>query len=149
MSMIYLYTGRYSQKLVEEYPRTHFVFGDNRIRRGNGGQACIRPCKNTLGVVTKHEPSNAPGAFFEEGDPLAMRSLARDLLNIEQLMEQPAAAVVLPVLDLPDLPSSLGCGLAQLPSRAPTMYAMINSWQRRLTTKYHTSIIRRDLSDPS
>lgn len=147
MSTIYLYTGMYSRKLVEQYPMTTFVFGDNTKRVGMGGQACIRPCENTLGVATKVNPGGAEADFFEEGNALHMRHVARDLLELEQHMaDSKTACLVLPCLNLPGLPSSLGCGLAQLPHRAPTLYAMINSWQRRMRDTYYTSIIRQDLA---
>ena len=45
---------------VEEclkHPKTLYIFGDNILRIGNGGQAVIRNIPNSFGIATKRTPS--------------------------------------------------------------------------------------------
>lgn len=42
-----------------------FVFGDNNIRKGNGGAAKLRDLENTYGFITKKFPSNTLSSFYK------------------------------------------------------------------------------------
>lgn len=51
-------------------PETLFVFGDNMMRKGLGGQAAaMRGEPNAVGIPTKELPSMANNAFLSEADP--------------------------------------------------------------------------------
>jgi len=103
---------RYTEKLVRENPDTYFVFGDNLIKRGHGGQAIIRDYKNTIGVPTKKHPSNYERSFmnddeFEENKEeidISFKMIRKKLKN--------GFNIALPV-------DGLGTGLARLPEKAP------------------------------
>ena len=41
-----------------------FVYGDNDIQKGKGGQAMIRDFPNTIGIPTKKLPRQIPGAYY-------------------------------------------------------------------------------------
>lgn len=43
-----------------------FVYGDNDLRQGKGGQAIIRDLPNTIGLRTKKLPSLSPNAFYTD-----------------------------------------------------------------------------------
>ena len=47
-------------------PDKIYVFGDNLIHKGKGGQAIIRDCPNAIGIPTKRLPSMAENAFFND-----------------------------------------------------------------------------------
>lgn len=48
-------------------PDWTFIFGDNAVRRGLGGQAKeMRGEPNALGIITKWLPSNTPDAYFTD-----------------------------------------------------------------------------------
>jgi len=50
-------------------PRVLYVFGDNVMRKGLGGQAAeMRFEPNGVGVATKYRPDLSPPAFFREDD---------------------------------------------------------------------------------
>lgn len=47
-------------------PNALFVFGDNDIHEGIGGQAVIRNCKNSIGIPTKKQPNNYVLSFYTD-----------------------------------------------------------------------------------
>ena len=102
-------------------PEHLFVFGDNMVRKGFGGQAMeMRGEPNAIGVPTKWAPSMSPSAFLTEAD------LERVKPEIDKAFERLRAhlagggTVVLPR-------DGIGTGLAQLESRAPTIAALIQA----------------------
>ena len=102
-------------------PEHLFVFGDNMVRKGFGGQAMeMRGEPNAIGVPTKWAPSMSPSAFLTEAD------LERVKPEIDKAFERlrthlaGGGTVVLPR-------DGIGTGLAQLESRAPTIAALIQA----------------------
>ena len=102
-------------------PEHLFVFGDNMVRKGFGGQALeMRGEPNAIGVPTKRTPSMSPSAFFSEAD------LEKVKPEIDKAFERLRAhlagggTVVLPR-------DGIGTGLAQLESRAPSIAALIQA----------------------
>ena len=55
-----------SPKLLRENPNWLFVFGDNALRYGKGGQAVIRDEPNAFGIVTKLKPSNSNDSYMTD-----------------------------------------------------------------------------------
>lgn len=50
-------------------PTIKYLFDDNLVRRGYGGQAKeMRDGPNAIGVATKATPSNRPGEFLSDDD---------------------------------------------------------------------------------
>lgn len=47
-------------------PDKIYVFGDNLIKKGLGGQAQIRNCPNAFGISTKRFPSMSLDSFFSD-----------------------------------------------------------------------------------
>lgn len=62
-SKIIIFDGFWTIDDVKRYPHALFVYGDNNVQRGLGGQAIIRNLPNTVGIPTKNYPSNHPDAF--------------------------------------------------------------------------------------
>ena len=90
-------TKRFSIELAHKHPTYLFVFGDNLVGNGQGGQAIIRYCKNSFGIPTKKLPSSLPDSFFNDD-------------NFEFIV-------------FPE--DGLGTGLAQLPEKAPKTYRFL------------------------
>lgn len=102
---------------IEEVQNTRdclYVFGDNILRRGKGGQAIIRDEYNTRGIVTKQWPSMDDGAFFNDEEFDRFTSLIdydiRRIKSIEHLY-----TIVFPS-------GGIGTGLAEMPIRSPKVF---------------------------
>jgi hypothetical protein len=100
---------------------TLYVYGDNMQGRGMGGQAAaMRGEPNTIGVSTKWAPERRESAYFTDDD-LQNRDVWHAIHGAFQGMRDALAAgrnVVIPA-------DGLGTGLAELPTRAPKIHAMI------------------------
>lgn len=106
-------------------PEARFVFGDNHVRVGMGGQAgAMRGEPNAIGVATKWRPTMDEDAFFSDEDPAAWKVVESDLAKVQ---EAHAAGLV---IILPK--DGLGTGLSQLPTRAPRLQRYIVGAIRRL-----------------
>ena len=99
---------------TQEYPRALFIFGDNNLGYGVGGQAVIRRCPNALGIPTKKLPSLAENAFYTDVE------LADNKTHIMQAVERIKKALQSGKYDTLIFPKDgLGTGLAELSKRAP------------------------------
>lgn len=100
---------------VQQNPDKIFLFGDNMIRQGFGGQAReMRGEPNCIGVVTKRFPRNDFDAFLYDHDfEEAKRFIDLDFARIPE-----ACTVVIPF-------AGLGTGLARLDQTAPKIYQYI------------------------
>jgi hypothetical protein len=104
-----------------------FIFGDNLIRRGNGGQAIIRFEPNAYGVPTKKLPSMHENSFFSDDEfDDNIKHISKALDNIPTQF----STIVFPE-------DGLGTGLAELPKRAPLTYKwLVNEINRRFGEVY-------------
>ena len=107
-----LIVGKVTPVLCGANPDKIYVFGDNLIRKGKAGQACIRDCSNAFGIPTKRLPSMQEGSFFsdQEDEVEAVIHSLRVLYKISK-----SADIVWPR-------DGLGTGLAQLPQRGPKTF---------------------------
>lgn len=113
--------GRYTRAMIQSRPDTLFLFGDNMAGIGRGGQA--RECRdepNAVGVPTKWYPSMLPHSFFREIDADNFRVVARidSAFDRAEAHLRAGGTVVLPA-------DGIGTGLAELPTRAPAVHAII------------------------
>lgn len=109
--------------LVQSDRDSWFVFGDNMIRRGLAGQAAaMRGEPNTIGVPTKWAPERRPAAYFSDNDRLnpAVCQAIRAAFGKMRAALANGRNVVIPA-------DGLGTGLAELPTRAPKLHAMIEA----------------------
>lgn len=90
-----------------------FVFGDNMVRRGYGGQAReMRGEPNAVGLPTKHRPTMRDGSFFTDKDLAAvLEAIKPDVYRLEEHLRN-GGTVVWPKY-------GIGTGLAGLRQRAP------------------------------
>lgn len=110
--------GRLSPELCRKHPGLIFVFGDNTIRKGKMGQACIRDCPNSFGVVTKKYPGWSDKDYLKDSHE-DKEMVLNDLEELRILSNKR-------VLVFPK--DGLGTGLADLKNRAPNLLYFINSY---------------------
>ena len=114
-SKIIIFDGYWKISDVKANPHWLFVYGDNNVRIGKGGQAIIRDLPNTIGIPTKKYPSNHPNSFYSDDDYI--ENIARITIAIENIIIESKnyKNVVLPA-------DGFGTGFAQLPIKAPKTY---------------------------
>lgn len=56
----------WTREYVDSMPDYLFVYGDNDIKKGKGGQAIIRGASNSIGVPTKKKPSMGIDSFYTD-----------------------------------------------------------------------------------
>lgn len=101
------------------YARNYlFLYGDNDIHRGKGGQAVIRDMPNTYGIPTKKLPNNHPNSFYtdEEYDENVQKIKAA-FDAVKRIMH---TSTIYEGIMLPK--DGFGTGLAQLNTRAPRTF---------------------------
>ena len=113
----------FQDRIVSDDLRAHpdrlFLFGDNELRRGRGGQAEVcRGHANAVGVATKRAPERSDNAYWTDADydrisTIIDRDLAPAFVHIRQ-----GGTVVCPT-------AGPGIGRAELPSRAPRVFAYL------------------------
>ena len=109
----------YNKHLMEANPNCLFVFGDNMMRVGNGGQAVIRPYPNTFGVATKAAPSMDENAFFSDDKQRHFDTIRDDLGMLKEIM----LSGVYQKIIFPR--NGLGTGLSKLREKAPKINALM------------------------
>lgn len=115
-----------TQKTLKDNPDKVFIFGDNYIRLGNGGQAAAcRGMPNTIGLATKHSPGGSPEDYFEE-TPEDLEKFCYEVKRVRQnamsFMDQGKTVVWL---------EGIGMGLAGLGGK-PIYVFLINQLKETL-----------------
>lgn len=106
----------YTREMAQSMPDALFVFGDNLVRKGYGGQAAaLRDEPNAVGIPTKRSPSQ----YLNDNDVEAKYAIddAFDQLN-EHLAK--GGLVVWPA-------DGVGTGLARLEEKAPKIWQYLQS----------------------
>ena len=91
-----------TREYLQSHPDEIFVFGDNQLHKGKKGAAELRDEPNTLGFITKKEPTNRDEAFYKPGE-------------YEKIFESEMGKLITAIISFPDktfLISKLGAGLA-------------------------------------
>jgi len=111
------FVGFWSVEDARKNPRSIFVFGDNDIHVGKGGQATIRDEPNAFGIPTKKAPSLRESAFYTDDD------FSDNVEKIDKAVVNLMNGILSPKYDNIYLPENgLGTGLAQLDTRAPRTF---------------------------
>lgn len=114
-----VYMRRYTRAIIRANPDWYFVFGDNLLRQGLGGQAReARGEPNTIGIVTKRAPHNGEDAFFTDKDFTVWQFTNKDLFALQASLIEDGNVIVWPL-------DGIGTGLAQLDKRAPRIHRQI------------------------
>ena len=122
---------RWDVSIARKYPNHIFVFGDNNIGKGAGGQAIIRYEPNSMGIPTKKYPSFAQDSFYTDAE------YSENCIKISEAVEKiiqiaqngTIVGIVLPT-------DGLGTGLSQLPLRAPRTFEFLNNEISRLKATF-------------
>ena len=103
--------------LLKANPSNIYVFGDNLIKRGKGGQAVIRGCTNAFGIPTKRLPARTPNAYFsdKENEFIAVDKALDDLMKYKIQ----GRTIIFPS-------QGLGTGLAQMATKSPKLFKHLN-----------------------
>lgn len=107
-----------TREAVRAEPDARFVFGDNLLRIGFGGQAgAMRGEPNAIGVATKAAPGMSDDDFFSDDE-------AGDRATVDADIDRVVAALIEGrTVYLPT--DGLGTGLSELPTRAPALHQHI------------------------
>lgn len=112
-----------TRKQLREEPEKLFVFGDNLVRRGYGGQAKeMRGEPNAIGIPTKKLPLMTPNAFFTDSDFII---LLKHIKEDEERLRNFKGTIVWPYY-------GIGTGRALLKTKAPLLYIYINNLRKSL-----------------
>ena len=124
----------YTVEQCRQNPHKLFVYGDNMIRRGKGGQAIIRDEPNTHGIATKRLPSSTTDSFFSD-KPDEASIILNDVLDMLSRFEyEHYTTIVLPA-------AGLGTGLSEMPKRSPQLFEWLHETISLLTgVKYTPNI---------
>lgn len=101
----------YSVKMCREHPTWLFIYGDNWLSVGKGGQAIIRDEPNSFGISSKYSCAESYSDKRMYDNRMAIKIETDLLLDIADKYE----AIVFPF-------NGLGTGLAQLPKLAPRTF---------------------------
>lgn len=122
------------QFITREYVRANrdklFLFGDNLLRRGLGGQAAaMRHEPNAIGIPTKKSPSYKEGAFFTDLE-FDQNKAAIDaaFAEVEKATSDSIRMIVIPA-------DGLGTGRAQLDRRAPRTFSYLQKCLTQLASE--------------
>ena len=120
----------YQERIIREdlanNPKQVYVFGDNMIRVGLGGQAReMRYEPNAVGIPTKWRPSMTDDAFFTDDDfDKVVPSIEIEFQKLTLEINR-GKNIIIPK-------DGIGTGLSQLPRRAPKIYKYIEDGIRKL-----------------
>lgn len=104
-----------TREYVREHPDKIFLFGDNLLRVGYGGQArAMRGEPNAIGIPTKKKPSYTEDSFFSDIE-FEQNKAAIDQAFSELLRRKKASVIVFSTF-------GLGTGRAELRDRAPKTF---------------------------
>lgn len=117
---------------IQANPDKVFVFGDNMMRQGLGGQAKeMRGEPNVIGIVTKHSPESNPESYFNDKDfDNLKKHIDADVNQIIEKIKQ-GKTIVFPKM-------GIGTGLAQLDMRAPKTFKYLVGLLRALREYINT-----------
>ncbi|KAF2073552.1 hypothetical protein CYY_005137 [Polysphondylium violaceum] len=115
ISKLVIYKGNWTAKIVQSTPKSLYIFGDNDKKIGRKGQACIRFCKNAIGIPTKKGPYLYESSFYTDDEYID--NVLKIDLHIDKIVK---ISVNYNHIVLPE--AGLGTGLAQLNTRAPRTF---------------------------
>lgn len=108
-----------TRDMLRAEPDAVFVFGDNVLRVGLGGQAgAMRGEPNAFGVATLY----SPGSYYREHDPIALAVILDDLGKVGRALIDDRTVYV--------PRDGLGTGIARLNENAPALHRLIVAFFR-------------------
>ena len=121
-----IYLDWINRNFVRDHPNDIFIFGDNILRSGFGGQAKeMRGELNAVGVMTKRKPTMDSDAFLSDDNPTDMMNVATDLMRVMGYVNL-GYQIYAPK-------KGLGTERARLKEKAPKIHAFIVDFFRELS----------------
>lgn len=122
MKNIKIYPKFWNVEYVRKHPKYLFIYGDNDIQRGKGGQAIIRDEPNALGIPTKKIPSYSLKAYYTDDEyEENKQKIKKSILHIiKTFLTNDYTTIILPK-------DGFGTGLAKLPEKAPKTFKYIEN----------------------
>ncbi len=119
-----------TREFVQSHPSILFVFGDNDMRIGNGGQAReMRGEMNSFGIRVKKFAGTSKQCYYYDNEyDDNLRKIKADFYLLETYLKE-GRTVVIPT-------NGVGTGLAKLKENAPKTLEFINKQINDLCTKY-------------
>lgn len=120
------YEKHITRQMLRDNPKTLFVFGDNMIGQGYGGQAKeMRGEQNAVGIPTKNYPGIKRHDYFSDDDfAVAAAKIHAAFMKLYMHVEA-GGNVIWPFDDI-------GTGMADLPNKSPKIWAFVQSQKRFL-----------------
>ncbi|AGF85375.1 hypothetical protein QJ854_gp407 [Moumouvirus goulette] len=113
-----VFNGYWTEKDVINFPNGLFVYGDNDVNFGKGGQAIIRDLNNTIGLPTKKYPTNNKNSFYTDNEyEENINKINKAIVNII-IRSKNYDYVIFPR-------DGFGTGLSKLPEKAPKTFKYI------------------------
>lgn len=113
--MIEIFNKKYTKEIADNNKDKIYVFGDNDLRTGKGGQAIVRDSDNSIGIRTKKGPSKKSISYYNDDEYVDnCKKILKDILSVKSLLLN-NNKIVLPK-------GGFGTGLSELPKRAPKTY---------------------------
>ena len=112
---------RWTLDSVKNNPNKLYIFGDNDVKSGKGGQAIIRDLSNAIGIPTKKYPNYKNTSYYTD-DELEENKKKIDIAIkavIEESKKEQYDTIVFPK-------DGFGTGLAKLPTKAPKTFEYLN-----------------------
>lgn len=117
MKNVEIFDSNFTTDLVENSNKI-WIFGDNDLRIGRGGQAIIRGLKNTIGIRTKKSPSTSHSSYYNDEEyEENCKNIFEDLLNIKSKLTEGYIIVF--------SKNGYGTGLALLQEKAPKTFIFL------------------------
>ena len=111
-SKLRIFKGFWTESDVLNNPDWLFIFGDNNVQLGCGGQAVIRNCSNAMGIPTKKYPSNHRKSFYSDNEISDNRERIANAIELIKEASTSYKYVIFPR-------DGFGTGLARLEEVAP------------------------------
>jgi len=112
-----------TREYIREHPEKIFLFGDDLLHKGYGGQAKeMRGEPNSFGIPTKKNPTMNSSAFFTDNEFLEnARVIDESFVNIRTKI--PEFNLKKDVVVIPK--AGIGTGFAKLQEKAPMTYGFL------------------------
>lgn len=112
---------KWSVESVTKDSSTLYLFGDNNVGRGKGGQAIIRGLPNAIGIPTKKNPGYKSEHYYTDLE------LKENIEKISSAIKKVQEKIVNDGYKCVALPKNgFGTGLANLLVKAPKTYEQLN-----------------------
>jgi hypothetical protein len=113
---------------MQANPDVYYLFGDNEMRVGVGGQAKeMRGEPNAIGIRTKAKPLFAPDVYWHDATLIRNKKLIDEDFEVAYTKSLLGHLLVVPL-------DGIGTGYALLPQNAPLTLKYIQGWIKYLET---------------